>query len=143
MFDKYRARFAKFEEDHESVRKVTKHIEKHQLLYASGATGVLCILGTRTFARPTVITNVIEQAAPIVAPVFNNHNIGNIVNTTVNHGGYVRKIIRCVETDEMWPSMTKAAEAAGHSLRSMSNQIHGHTDHLDGFHYVIEGLTAN
>jgi|tagenome__1003787_1003787.scaffolds.fasta_scaffold20751142_2 hypothetical protein len=143
MFDKYKARFAKFEEDHESVRKVTKHIEKHQVLYASGATGVLCIFGTRTFAKPTVVNNIIEQAAPVISPVFNNHNIGNVVNNVVNNGGYTRKIVRCIETDEMWPSMTKAASSAGHTLQAMSKHIHGQNEHLDGLHYVIEGITAN
>jgi hypothetical protein len=140
MFDKYRARFAKFEEDHESVRKVTKHIEKHQLLYASGATGVLCILGTRTFARPTVITNVIEQAAPIVAPVFNNHNVGNIVNTTVNNGGPMHKIVQCIETGEIWEKVTDAANNAGVTLQKMSQHLNGHKDHVDGLHYKIIGL---
>jgi hypothetical protein len=37
MFDKYRARFAKFEEDHESVRKVKKHLQDNKQTYLIGA----------------------------------------------------------------------------------------------------------
>jgi hypothetical protein len=75
-----------------------------------------------------------NTVAPVITPVFNN---------TVNNGGYARKIIRCVETDELWPSMSKAAESAGHTLQAMSRHIHGFNDHLDGLHYVIEGVTAS
>lgn len=140
MFDKYKARFAKFEEDHESVRKVTKHIEKHQVLYASGATGVLCIFGTRTFAKPTVVNNIIEQAAPVISPVFNNHNIGNVVNNVVNNGGHMHKIVQCLETGEIWEKVTDAAEASGTSLSYMSRHINGHKEDVFGKHYKIIGL---
>src|SRR3954470_19139938 len=44
MFDKYRARFAKFEEDHESVRKVRKHVETNRIAYAAGVSGVGCLI---------------------------------------------------------------------------------------------------
>lgn len=142
MFEKTKERVKKFEETHETFRNAKKHVEKHKTAYACGATGIVCIFGTRTFARPTVITNIIEQAGPIVAPVFNNHNIGNVVNTTVNNGGHMRKIIRCIETDEMWPSMKAAAEATGNTLVNMSKHCNGHTDHLYGMHYAIEGLAT-
>lgn len=142
MFDKYKERFAKIEEDHENVRKFHQHVMKYQLYYASGATAFISVAGMRILAKPTTITNLLEQAPTVVAPVFNNHNIGNVVNNTVNNGGPMRKIIRCVETDEMWPSMSKAASDAGYSLQRMSDQIHGRTEHLDGLHYVIEGLSA-
>ncbi len=82
-----------------------------------------------------------------MAPTFNNTVAPVIENApvfinTVNNGGYMRKIIRCVETDEMWPSMSKAAEAAQQSLTNMSRHVHGKTETLNGLHYVIEGLAA-
>lgn len=44
MFDKYRDRFKKFEEDHDSVRAVHRHFTDHKMAYAVGATGVSCLI---------------------------------------------------------------------------------------------------
>jgi hypothetical protein len=144
MFENIRARIKKLEEDHESIHKAKLHVEKYQLVYAAAGSSVLTLVAVRTFGGPQVI---VREAANLpavinntVAPVFNNENVGNQL---VNNGGHMRKIVRCLETDELWPSMSKAAEAAGHSLTRMSDQIHGRTDHLDGLHYVIEGLSAS
>ena len=117
--------------------KIVQHIRNNQTTYIVGALGVVGTTGALIFKHRPVNTT-IEKA---IAPVFNNQPVFNNSNS-VNNGGYMRKIIRCVETDEMWPSMTQAAKAAGHSLQDMSKQIHGHHDHLDGLHYIIEGLAA-
>jgi hypothetical protein len=44
MFDKYKDRFKKFEEDHESVHKVIQHVEDHKIAYIAGASGVSCLI---------------------------------------------------------------------------------------------------
>lgn len=142
MFDSFKERFAKLEEDHESIRNAKQHVEKYQVVYATVGGSALTLVAVKLFGRPQVIVKGAGDLPAIVntvAPVFNNHNIGNVVN----NGGYARKIIRCVETDELWPSMSKAAEDAGHTLQAMSKHIHGQNEHLDGLHYVIEGLAAS
>jgi len=137
MFERYKDRFAKFEADHEAVHKVRKHFEENGTIYL---VAVGCFGAGYLLRKPQMIT--IEGAAPVfhntIAPV-----ISPVMNNVVNNGGYMRKIVRCLETDELWPSMSKAAEATGNSLRAMSKHIHGGTDHLDGLHYVIEGLSAS
>ena len=125
----------------ERTNRVKQHLQENKTTYLVGAG---CLAAGYFLRKPQVITVISEGAAPVfnntplIAPVMNN-----IVHNTVNNGGYSRKIIRCVETDELWPSMSKAAEAAGHTLQAMSRHIHGYNDHLDGLHYVIEGVTAS
>jgi hypothetical protein len=144
MFEKTKARVSKLEETHDNVHAVLQHVRDHREAYLVGA-GCLSVgfVGGKYFQRPIeVITKPVfnNTVAPVIAPVMNN--IGNQVINTVNNGSYARKIVRCVETDELWPSMSKAAEAAGHTLQVMSKHIHGHTSDLDGRHYVIEAVTA-
>lgn len=110
--------------------RVKQHLKNNKQVYLVGGG---CLVAGYFLRRPRV-----------VSPVFNNMPVmNNIVHNTVNNGSYARKIVRCIETDELWSSMTKAAEASGHTLQSMSKHIHGHTDHLDGLHYIIEGVTAS
>jgi|1185.fasta_scaffold1201024_2 ABC-type amino acid transport system permease subunit len=70
MFDNFRERIRKLEETNETFRSAKQHVERHQMAYACGATGIVCVGGTRFFtARPVVIHNHIE---PMIAPTFNN-----------------------------------------------------------------------
>jgi hypothetical protein len=116
----------------QQMQKIQAHFKEHKREYLIG--GGAFVFGVLIARRPQTI-----------APVFNNNNIpafNNIVNNTVNMGGPMRKIVRCLETDEMWSSVGKAAKNAGVSLPMMSQHINGHTDHVQGLHYVIEGLAA-
>lgn len=144
MFDKYKARFAKFEEDHESVRKATQHVEKYQVVYATIGGSVVTLVAVRVFGGPQVIvkeavglpTVINNTVAPIIAPVMNN--IGN--QQTNTFGGPMTKMVKCLETGEMWETVTDAAEAAGTSMAYMSRHLNGHKDHLYNKHYKIIGL---
>ena len=135
MFDKFKARVEKLEETNETFRNAKAHVEKYQVVYAVVGSSVVTILVMRAIGTKPQITTIVNEFAPV------NNNLP-IFSNTVNNGGYARKIIRCLETDELWSSMTKAAEATGNNLRAMSKHIHGGTEHLDGLHYVIEGVTA-
>jgi len=138
MFDKYKERWAKLEEDHEAVRKVRTHFSDNRTTYLVGAG---CLAAGYILRRPQVITVINEAAAPVfnntVAPV-----IAPVMNNVVNNGGYSRKIIRCLETDQMWPSMKAAAEATGNTLHAMSRHCNGHLNDLGGLHYAIDGLAS-
>lgn len=134
MFEKTKARIAKFEESHDEARVVVEHVKRYQLVYGCAVTAGVTMLITRQTIKPSEI---VINNTPTIAPVMNN-----IVNNTVNAGGYMRKIIRCIETDEMWSSMSKAAEATGNHLTMMSKHCNGHIEDLQGLHYVIEGLAS-
>jgi hypothetical protein len=118
----------------EKAARVKQHFVDNKTTYLVGAG---CFAVGYLIRKPSVAGPVFNN---VVAPVIENVPV---FNNTVNNGGYARKIVRCLETDEMWPSMTKAAEAAGHTLQAMSKHIHGVNDHLDGLHYVIEAVTAS
>jgi len=106
MFDKYRARFAKFEEDHESVRKIKKHLQDNQQTYLVGAG---CLVGGYLLRRPNVITVINEATAPTISPVFNNHNVGNVVNNVVNNVGPCCKVVKRLEDERIWEKSIDAA----------------------------------
>jgi hypothetical protein len=101
---------------------VKTHVKKNQKFYVGFGAGALVVLVTR---KSTI--NVVN------APVFNN---------IVNNGGHMRKIIHCLETDELWPSVGVAAEAAGTTIQNMSRHVNGHRESLNGLHYVIEALAS-
>jgi hypothetical protein len=76
-----------------------------------------------------------NTVAPVIAPVFTN---------TVNNGGHMRKIVECIETGELWKSVTAAAEAHGQNVSTMSKHINNYPgyDDIKGLHFVIEAVTA-
>lgn len=111
-----------------------QHVQENRVAYISGAGGIAVgALGVLLMTRAPM------QIVNNATPVFNNMPV---FNNTVNNGGHMRKIVRCVETDEMWPSVSKAAEEAGISITRMSQHVNGHVDQVNGLHYVIEGLAA-
>jgi hypothetical protein len=40
MFDRFKERLAKLEEDHDNIRKMHQHVEKHKIVYIAGASGL-------------------------------------------------------------------------------------------------------
>lgn len=144
MFKKAKERIKKLEEDHESIRKAKAHVEKYQLVYAAAGSSVITLVAVRTFGGPQVIVReaanlpavINNTVAPVIAPVMNN--IGN--QQTNTFGGPMTKMVKCLETGEIWETVTDAAEAAGTSLAYMSRHLNGHKDHLYDKHYKIIGL---
>ena len=139
MFDKFKARIEKLEEDHDSVRKAHQHVVKYQVVYATVGGSAFTLVVVKIFGKPQVIVTAAENLPAVV-----NNTIHNtpVFNNTMNNGGHMRKIVRCLETDQLWPSMSKAAEDVGTSLHKMSQHVNGHKEHVDGLHYVIEGLAT-
>lgn len=109
---------------------VKLHVRRNKKFYIGFGAGALVILVTR---RPSI--NV------IASPTFNNMPI---FNNTVNNGGFIRKIVRCVETGELWLSVTEAAAAQGKNIPLMSQHLN-HPDvvpTINGLHFVIEALAS-
>jgi hypothetical protein len=71
--------------------------------------------------------------APVFRPVFNNSNM-------VNNGGHMRKLVKCLETGEIWETVTESADQAGSSLSLMSRHLNGHKPDVYGKHYEIIGI---
>jgi hypothetical protein len=115
-------------------KRIRQHIQDNQIPYSVaggvgiGVVGMLLVKGS-----PVHIDN-------SVAPVFNNMPV---FNNTVNNGGHMRKIVRCLEDDTLWLSVTDAAASRNVPLSLMSRHLNGHTDNVNGLHYVIEALATN
>ncbi len=113
----------------ERIEKIKTHLREHSVVYitagVSFALGGLSVLVLKS--RPT---QVINNVAPVIAPIFNNTN-----NVTL--GGYAHKVVKCLETGQIWESVTEAADAIGATLPALSKVLNGHTDHFYGKHYAI------
>jgi len=102
---------------------IKNHFETNKKIYAGFGVGVLVTLAIR---RPQV--HIINT----VSPIFNNNNSSNVIM-----GGYLHKIVQCVETGEIfWKGVGEAAEKAGATLHAMSRHLNGH----DGYE-TVKGLT--
>lgn len=115
-------------------QKIKQHVKDNQVAYISGVGGVTVgALGVLLLTRsPMQFTN---NVAPVIAPVFNNDN-----SSVVNLGGPMTKMVKCLETGEIWEKVTYAAEDAGVTLHKMSQHLNGHKDHVNDLHYKIIGL---
>jgi hypothetical protein len=114
-------------------KEIKQHVDDNKLWYVLGAGIATGVVGRSLYhSAPVTIAN---SVAPIISPVFNNDN-----SSMVNFGGHLTKIVRCIETDEMWPTVTKSAKATGNTLNRMSQHLNGHRADLNGLHYVIEGV---
>jgi len=117
--------------DYEWFGRIKAHIHRHRGVYCFGA-GVA--VTSFAFGFMTGIRR------PMIAPVFNN-----VISNTVNNGGHMRKIVRCVETGQMWLSVTDTAKTLGKSISVVSQHLN-HPElspDINGLHYVIEALASN
>lgn len=114
-------------------QKAKQHVQDNRNSYLAGAGGLAVgALGVLLLTRsPLQINNTV---APVISPVFTN---------VVNNGGYTRKIVRCVETGEMWLSVTESALAQGVAIPRMSQHLNGHREQINNLHFVIEALAAS
>ena len=120
-----------------NLDEIKLHIQKHKMEYAIGTTAV--VASGVTF----LVTRQLGVRTISVAPVFNN-TVTPVFNNIVNNGGHMRKIIRCVETGELWLSVTETAASQGKNIALMSQHLN-HPDvvpTINGLHFVIEALAA-
>jgi len=114
------------------IEKIKNHVSEHRVVYI--ASGVSFALGGVSVvvlkSRPMQIINTV---APVIAPIFNNTN-------NITFGGYAHKVVKCLETGQIWESVKDAAEETGVTLSTMSKVLNGHSDGIQGLHYTIIGL---
>ncbi len=117
------------------IDRIKLHVETNKELYIVGAS---CLYAGYTFGnhRSTHIVNS-PIISPVISPVFNNDN-----SSIVNFGGHMTKIVKCLETGEVWEKVTEAADAVNAPVSVMSKHLNGHKDHLDGLHYQIIGVST-
>lgn len=121
--------------------KIKAHVKRNEDRYTSFAAGV--VSGAVLFGvHATLSGRVSSSKSPVVIennPVFNNINTNTNTNVVTNYNGYATKIIKCVETGEIFETAKDAAASAGVKASTFSRHINGHTDHVYGMHYEIIG----
>jgi|SRR5580765_3792192 hypothetical protein len=108
------------------AEKIKGHFRKNKERYLFFGLGAVVVLAIR---KPIVI-----------APVFNNHNIPVFSNTNTQFGGHAYKIVKNLETGEIWETVTEAARAVDAPLSLMSRHLNGHKPNVYGKHFEIVGL---
>jgi hypothetical protein len=148
MFDRFKERLVKLEEDHDNVRKAHEHVVKYQVVYATIGGSAVTLVAVKLFGKPQVIVKgdsglpmvINNTVAPVIAPVMSN---------TVNNTGYCTKIVQGLDDDgKLWPKAAalaaELAEEHGVSFEAartlLSKHLNGHTDHAYGKRYVTYGL---
>jgi hypothetical protein len=119
-------------------QQVKKHVEENKTTYLVGAgclvTGILVGYGILNKPPVQVINSVrpIFNNKPVIAPVMNNQQ--------VNFGGHMTKLVKCLETGEVWETVTEAAKSNDASLSLMSRHLNGAKPDVYGQHFKIIGV---
>lgn len=130
------------------IEKIKNHLKEHKREYLIGGSclvgGVLigavayaALPGTAVNVTNNIPVDVTVKPKITVNPEITVKPVVNIHNTM---GGYQQKLVKCLETGQIFESVKAAAEQAGVNPSYMSNHINGRTDHIMGNHYEIVGL---
>lgn len=125
------------------------HVKRNKQVYILSGVGILLgVAGGYTLAKvgegsgDVYEAPVLDIADSDVGDVnvnsFNTEN--HIHNTTHNYGGYQSKIVKNLDTGEIFESQKAAAESVGVSENSMSRHLNGDTDALYGNTFERIGL---
>jgi len=122
--------------DDTSIDRAKTHIKKYKTTYLIAGSLVLGVIIGRAYL-PRIIT--INNA---VSPIFNNAPTftNSPVINNANLGGHAHKLVKCLDTGQIWETVKDAADAAGVTPSMMSRHINGHRDHISDLHYAIIGL---
>lgn len=135
--------------------RVKTHIVENKTIYLTGGAAlvsgvVIGVIATRSdgedsyeFTLPAIDyngggnTNVAIEAESITdSPI----HIEQTTNVTNNFGGHATKIVRRIDTGEIFESVNAAADFAGVDSTKMSHHLNGRKDHIYGNRYEIIGL---
>jgi hypothetical protein len=129
MFDKYKERYAKLEEDHESVRKIRLHFKANGKTYLVGAgcfgSGYL-MRGKSSGIKQVVDNFNIKYKSPT----------NNIVLAALGDPG---NVVQNPRTRETWPSQGALARNLKVTPALVSAYFHGKIPNLKGEEYIILG----
>jgi len=132
---------------------VKSHLIEHKKVYITG--GICFIAGVASYA---IISDDATQPQRRI-PIRNYNGGGNAqvsieaesitdspihveqtTNDINNFGGHSTKIVKCVETGEIFGSVNDAARSVGVAQSKMSLHLNGRKDHVYGYTYEIIGL---
>jgi hypothetical protein len=120
----------------QQIEKIKIHFKENKTVYLTSASclAIGVTIGVLLKNRPQI------TIAPVIAPVITASPVFNNNPNNVNFGGYAHKLVKCLETGEIWETVTETAKTAGVTASAMSRHLNGHKPHIDDFHYEIIGL---
>lgn len=123
MFDKYKDRFNKLEEDHESIRKIKQHIETNKLYYIAGGTGLGCLI-VGGFGGAALGKTDVKQTVDSLKLIHIQYKSPNYNLALVKRECMPPMPVRDKMTGIPYPSINVAAKHTGKTIRAISKDAH-------------------
>lgn len=124
--------------------RVKQHVVRNRYWYAAGGLAVVAGALGYSIGRSSAdgekyysdweIEDVVESQVQI----GDGNTIENHTEIT-NYYGHSTKIVKCLETGEIWETVGEAARSVGVSQPVMSKHLNGRQEHINGYHYEIIG----
>ena len=124
--------------------RVKQHVVRNRYWYAAGGLAVVAGALGYSIGRSSAdgeCGHTFEVGGDVTdSPVLvgNGNTMDNHTEIN-NYYGYSTKIVKCLETGEVWETVGEAADEVGVSRKTMSKHLNGRSDHIDGLHYEIIG----
>ena len=124
--------------------RVKQHVVRNRYWYAAGGLAVVAGALGYSIGRSSAdgeCGHVLEVGGDVSdSPVLIGDGSTMENHTEINnYYGHSTKIVKCLETGEIWETVTEAAEAAGVARTTMSKHLNGNQEHINGYHYEIIG----
>ena len=126
--------------------RVKQHVIRNRYWYAAGGLALVAGALGYSVGRASVDGSThweIEGVSAGEDVVIGGDHIENNevhIHNTNNYGGYQSKIVKNLDTGEIFESQKAAAESVGVSEKTMSRHLNGSIDHLDGVVFERIGL---
>lgn len=130
MFDKYKERFDKLEEDHESVRKIKQHVEKNKLYYIAGASGLSCLI-VGGFGGAALGKTDVKQVVDSMKLIHIQYKSPNVNIALVKQACPDPIPVLDKMTGIPYPSIRRAAKITGMTPNEISKDLHGLADRFE------------
>ena len=124
----------------ERIQKVKNHIRAYRVTYIScgitavGVAGFTCLIMRGRHAENSMGSDRLDGESVRSLLFFSNGN--NLVTSIEREGrGHPGYIVRCLETNQIFGSQNKAANAMRISEKLISKHINGEFDHANGYHF--------
>lgn len=122
-----------------------EHVSRNRYRYAAGGLVVLGSVVGYAVGRSVGVAEGCGDVFELSIDGDENSHIhlgdGDSIetHTTNNYYGHSTKIVKCLETGEVFETVSAASEAAGVGRTTMSKHLNGRQDHVNGYHYEIIG----
>jgi hypothetical protein len=134
VFEKTKARIAKYEETHANAHAALQHLRDNRTTYLVGAGCLTAGYFLHGVRAPDVVQT-FANSTDNIATVINRSKNVDVVIKYLNARNYNANGCRCIETGEEWPSQIEAAIAKTIAPSILSKHLNGRFDNAKGLHF--------